>query len=142
MEPDATHPDELRADYLDASTSEHIIAQIQRVLDAEVAAQNRTSTPGNNQMREISSMASVMRDAIVSLRQKTLEATTTFKAEVNNSHVNIDKVRSLTGELKAANLEVEEMLGESGSNFTPTGSDTSKRPVDSNGVWVNPDAKK
>ena len=88
-------------------------------------------------MQEISDMATAMRASIASLKVKAKTATDAFQAEVNNSHTNIDKVTSMTQELKTANQEVEQMLGQSGSNFTPAGSVDTLGPPDINGVRVN-----
>jgi hypothetical protein len=94
-------------------------------------------------MKEISTIAQVMRDSLVTLKAKAKAATDAFQAEVGNSNANIDKVTSMTQELKTANKELEQMLGQSGSNFTPAGLEpTSNTPVDINGVWINPDAPK
>lgn len=126
---------------LDSATREHIMAQLQRELDAEVISQNKQARLQRDMdMREVSGMAQTLRDAIATLKSKTASATAAFQAEVNNSNVNIDKVTSLTSELKAANQEVEQMLGQSGSNFTPA---TSAEPIstlgppDINGVQIN-----
>lgn len=91
-------------------------------------------------MREISNIALVMRENIASLKAKAQAATDAFQAEVSNSLASIDKVHSMTQELKAANKEVEQMLGQSGSNFTPAGSGSTLGPPDINGVQVNKDA--
>jgi hypothetical protein len=136
MEQVPLRSDQHGPDNLSAATREHIISQVQRELDAEVATQNRASTGDDPNMREINSMATVLRDAIAALKQQTLDATASFQAEVNNSKANLSKVTSMTGELKAANQEVEQMLGQSGSNFTPSSESTST-PADINGVTVN-----
>lgn len=91
-------------------------------------------------MRELSNMASTMREAMAALKLKIANSTQSFQTELGHSQVNIDKVDAVTGELKAANQEVEQMLGQSGSNFTPASSaepTSTLGPPDSNGVQVN-----
>src|ERR1700692_4015915 len=90
-----------------------------------------------HQMQEISDMATAIRARIPTLKVKAKTTTDDFQAEVNNSHTNIDKVTSMTQELKTANQEVEQMLGQSGRNFTPAGSVDTLGPPDINGVRVN-----
>lgn len=136
---DAIPPVMLGADHLDAATREHIIAQVERELDAEVSTQN-ASLQGDNDMREISSLAQTMREAIASLKASAAAATQDFKSEVSNSNTNISKIKSLTKDLKDANKDVEQMLGESGSNFTPVGSESTLGKPDINGVQVNKNA--
>lgn len=140
MEPDALPSDTIRAGGLCAATREHVIAQVQRELDAEVSAQNRSATASSREftMRELSNMATTMREAVAALKQKVAASTAAFQAEVGHSTVNVGKVDAMTSELKAANKEVEQMLGQSGSNFTPDGSNLG--PADINGVQVNKDA--
>ncbi len=145
MEPAALHPDPAGARYISPALTEHILSQIQRELDAEVTAQNRqahsqasSATPGwTFNMRELSNMASTMREAMAALKQKIAASTQSFETEVGHSHINVDKVDAVTSELKAANKEVEQMLGESGSNFTPAGSEQGLGPPDINGVQIN-----
>ena len=134
MEQDEVSVGGIRVGDFSAATAEHIISQIQRELDAEVANQNRSER--NNHMRAVKSMAQTLRDAITGLKQATLDAQNEFQTEVSNGMVNVSKVKSMTQDLRDANKEVEQMLGQSGSNFTPDGSGITSKP-DSNGVIVN-----
>lgn len=121
----------------------YILNQIEMALRQEVSYQNTFASEGSEEiMREVRNVASTMREAIAALKQRAGLAVANFESEVNNAHSNLDNVDSVTHELKEANKEVESMLGESGSNFTPVGPDGTSRPVDENGVWVNPEHKK
>lgn len=124
-------------DKFDAATREHILSQIQRELDAEVLTQNsQEAFSGDYDMREIKGLAQTMREAVASLKAKAASSAAEFQAEVAHSNVNFDKIGSVTQELKDANKEIEQMLGESGSNFSQSTVDTLGK-ADSNGVRVN-----
>lgn len=72
-------------------------------------------------MREVHDLASGMREAIASIRKNAVDAKNGLASEIVRANVNADKVKSLTDDLKEANKEVESFLGESGSNFPPSG---------------------
>lgn len=96
-------------------------------------------------MREIQNLAQVMRDTISDLKKQATDAASGFQTEVGHTKDNIAKVQSLTQELQDANKEVEQVLGQSGSNFTPTPTTTSTGVKDGRtpppNVTLNPVAK-
>lgn len=95
-----------------------------------------------NEMREVRSLAASMRAAMDSLKQATMEAQESLLVEVERGNTNAQKVRSMTKELKEANLEVEAFLGETGSNFTPSEASSTQQPrADANGVTLNTESK-
>ena len=97
-------------------------------------------------MREVHDLAAGMKDAIAGIKKLAVDAKAGLSSEVSRAQSNASKVRALTADLKAANLEVEDFLGETGSNFPPSGGDSPTPPStgtpDINGVVLNPDAKK
>lgn len=119
-------------------------------LSAEVQLQNRlipsttASYVGNDEMRDIKNMAVSLKDLITKLKVDAANAQAGFLAEGNRAHENTQKVRSATADLKEANLMVEEMLGETGSNFPPLESSETSGVghADANGVTLNPEFKK
>lgn len=102
-------------------------------------------------MREVRNVAQVIRETVKTLRAQAAVGAQAFQDEVAKTKVNMEKLGSLTKELKAANLEVETALGESGSNFplevetTSSMQETSSKagnpmPIDQNGVRPNAEA--
>lgn len=90
-------------------------------------------------MREVHDLASGMKDAIAKIKQAASDAKSGLHAEIGRAQVNASKVVAMTTDLKAANLEVESFLGESGSNFPPDGPDSSTPTLglaDHNGVRI------
>lgn len=93
-------------------------------------------------MREVHNLASSLKASVEALKKATLGAQEGLLVEVERGNVNAQKVRSLTKELKDANLEVEALLGESNSNFTLSeGSATHMPRTDANGVTLNTESK-
>ena len=71
-------------------------------------------------MQEVRDLAAGMRGLMADLRKLNVDAKNKLTSEVSRAHVNAQKAMSLAGELSDANKEVEEFLGESGSNFPPS----------------------
>lgn len=71
-------------------------------------------------MQEVRDLAAGMRGLMAGLRKLNVDAKNKLTSEVERAHVNAQKAMSLAGELSDANKEVEEFLGESGSNFPPS----------------------
>lgn len=96
---------------------------------------------GVNDMREVKELAAGMRELMASLRKDNADAKQHFMSEVERAKVNAGKLKSVAEELSVANREVEEVLGETGSNFPPSsgGSDTQPPALkaDINGVTKN-----
>lgn len=95
-------------------------------------------------MREVKNLASGMREAIANIKKLSTDAKSGLDAEVSRALVNADKVRTFTNELRDANLEVEQFLGDTGSNFPPSDGNTPPHDgpkPDLNGVMVNSEAK-
>jgi hypothetical protein len=131
---------------LDPALQFLILNQLSWALDSEVNWQNHliySSIVREKDMREVHDLAAGMKEMIAGVKRAAAEAKNSLSAEINRAHVNADKVKSMTDDLKSANLEVEDFLGESGSNFPPSGnSDTPHAHADSNGVTLNPGARK
>lgn len=89
-------------------------------------------------MREVRDLAAGMRELIAGLRKDNAAAKSELHAEVARAKSNSQKVRSFARDLKEANLEVESMLGETGSNFPPLEESDTQAPngqaTDVNGV--------
>lgn len=94
------------------------------LLERELVRQTR-----GIEMREVRSVAEVMRDKIARLKAQTTTALGAFNDEVQRADENLKKVDALTSELKDANRDVEQMLRESGSNF-PTSDLPAQSPVE------------
>lgn len=98
------------------------------------------------QMREVKELAAGMKEVLASLRKDSADAKGQFMSEAERARINANKVRSLAVELSEANKEVEEFLGESGSNFPHTEASqafpTPLPKADINGVSVNTEAPK
>jgi hypothetical protein len=99
-------------------------------------------------MQEVKDLAAGMRGLMANLRKLNVDAKNRLTSEVSRAQVNAQKAMSLATELSDANKEVEDFLGESGSNFPPS-EDSVTLPVDGpvskpllNGVMLNPDAPK
>lgn len=113
-----------------------VLSQLERALDAEVYRINRSRSAyplwtEGNEMREIKSFADAIRQNAAQLRQNLAQATNQFTAEAQSTNANVEKLNSITGEMKAANKEVDALLADFGSNFP-------EAPVaDKNGVTVN-----
>lgn len=96
-------------------------------------------------MREVKNLAAGMKDAVASLRKLSADAKSNLDVEISRANVNAGKVNSLAKELKEANLEIEEFLGETGSNF-PSSEESDTQPpdaaghADKNGVTLNKEA--
>jgi hypothetical protein len=93
-------------------------------------------------MREVKDLAAGMKDLLAGLRKANVDAKGALMSEVTRAQGNAKKVQSVAADLREANKEVEEFLGETGSNFPP--SEDSKTPqqdghnkADINGVTVN-----
>ena len=96
-----------------------------------------------NEMREIKELAVGLKESLASLKSASAGAKASLVSEMDRAKVNAQKIQSLATELKEANTEVEDFLGESGSNFPS--SEVSSTPAtkpDANGVTVNPEAQK
>ncbi len=126
-----------------------ILVQINWELEYEIVKQNRLNCLVREvQMREVHDLAAGMKDAIAGIRKLAVDAKNGLNTEIGRAQSNADKVRALTADLKSANLEVESFLGESGSNFPPSGGDSSTPPstgaphADVNGVTLNPGVQK
>jgi hypothetical protein len=94
-------------------------------------------------MREVKNLALGMREAIANIKKLSADAKSGLDSEVSRALVNADKVRSFTRELSDANQEVEQFLGDTGSNFPPSDGSTPPQSgaisADINGVTVNKD---
>lgn len=92
-------------------------------------------------MREVRDLATGMREILTSLRKDNADAKSELELEVTRAKGNAEKVKSFTKDLKEANLEVEAMLGETGSNFPTSESSTLRQSghvtTDLNGVTRN-----
>lgn len=96
-------------------------------------------------MREVHDLAAGMKEAIAGIKKAAADAKSSLAVEISRAHVNAGKVQTMTSDLKSANLEVEEFLGESGSNFPPPGEELNTPPpltADINGVTINSNVKK
>jgi hypothetical protein len=121
-----------------------VLNNVKWELDAELFYQNNSIRDHN--MREVRDLAAGMKQAIAGLKQSAVDAKNNLNAEIAHAQVNAEKVNALTADLKAANLGVDSFLGETGSNFPPSGTVLSTPPsavgkADANGVTLNPDAK-
>jgi len=96
-------------------------------------------------MREVKELAAGMKDVLASLRKGSADAKAHFMSEAARAQVNASKVKSLALELSEANAEVEDFLGDSGSNFSSSEtSDTQPQTgtADINGVTINKESQK
>ena len=98
-------------------------------------------------MQEVKDLAAGMRGLMAGLRKLNVDAKNRLTSEVTRAQVNAQKAMSLATELSDANREVEDFLGESGSNFPPS-EDSDTPPAvtllkpDINGVSLHPDTLK
>jgi len=166
--PQSTDPQRLTTDLVsgnrltqDLSLQSLILSQLERQLDAGVSLLNQgysliLAESVEDNMQEVKDLAAGMRGLMANLRKLNVDAKNRLTSEVTRAEVNAQKAMSLASELSDANKEVEDFLGESGSNFPPSeASDTQpqvgeKRKIeepqirkgDINGVVLNPDAPK
>lgn len=91
-------------------------------------------------MIEIKSAATSITNMIASLKSQIEAAQTQFNTEGTRAVGNIEKMNSVTTELRDANTMMEQALGTTGSNFPPSGSGSTPPVTDSNGVTLNPNA--
>lgn len=121
-----------------------LLSGVNQSLQEFVVAENRKLWA--EQMREVKELAAGMKEVLAGLRKDSADAKGQFMSEAERAKINAAKVRSLAVELSEANKEVEEFLGESGSNFPPTeDSGTSPTPLpkpDINGVTISQEAGK
>jgi hypothetical protein len=129
-----------------------ILLQIGWELSAEVEYQNRlisskAAIVKESDMREVRDFGSGIKGMLQGLKADMAKASDAFQSEVQNAKVNTEKVVSLAADLKSANQEVEDFLGEAvNSNFPPAG-DGSATPAaslakaDINGVSKNSGSK-
>ena len=91
-------------------------------------------------MREVSGLATTIKDTVAKLKAAHVAATKRFNKEVSHSETNLAKVNSFTDELATANKEIEDALGDTGSNF-PSSEDMKLKhkseDTDINGVTPN-----
>lgn len=115
-----------------------LLSGVSQSLEDFVASENRKLWV--EQMREVKELAAGMKEVLAGLRKDSANAKGQFMAEAERAKINANKVRSLAVELSEANKEVEEFLGETGSNFPPTeASEASPTPLpkaDINGVTI------
>lgn len=109
----------------DPSLQSLVLCQLERHLDAGVSLLNQgyplipiESVEDN--MQEVKDLAAGMRELMADLRKVNVDAKDKLTSEVKRAHVNAEKAMSLATELSDANKEVEDFLGESGSNFPPS----------------------
>jgi len=125
-----------------------ILFQVGLELSAEVEHQNHSmssttvSSVNGDEMLEIKSAATSITNLINSLKAQVEAAQTEFNAEGFRAVGNVEKMKSVTAELRDANTMMEQALGSTGSNFQPSGSGSSGVVTDSNGVTLNPGATK
>lgn len=98
-----------------------------------------------NEMREIKELSVGLRESLAALKSASAGAKASLVSEMERAKVNAQKVQSLAVELKEANKEVEEFLGETGSNFSSSEDSSTPAPpsqprADMNGVTMNKDA--
>jgi hypothetical protein len=123
-----------------------ILTQVNWELESELRYQCHLSCSVRElEMREVHDLAAGMKDAIAGIKKLAVDAKAGLNSEVSRAQSNANKVLALTADLKAANLEVEAFLGDTNSNFPPTGTD-SNTPLstgthDINGVTLNPGQK-
>lgn len=121
-----------------------LLQQLQWQLDIHVQKQNRHDRSVSFlrfierevSMREISGLASAIRDTVSTMRRAHSDALERLSSEVMASKANLAKVNSFTDELQAANREMEASLGDTNSNF-PTSAPSQASSTDLNGVTLN-----
>lgn len=114
---------------------------VKRELNDEINRLIFFSLLGQMNMREVKNLASGMKDAIAKIKQLNTDAQSGLQSEMNRAAVNAEKVKAFTKELSDANKEVEDFLGDTGSNF-PTSDQNTQAPIghpvaDRNGVILN-----
>jgi membrane protein involved in colicin uptake len=109
---------------------------LSRDLEAWVCQENQLVW--ENEMREIKELAVGLKESLAALKSASAGAKASLLSEMNRAKVNAEKVQSLAVELKEANAEVEDFLGETGSNFPSSGDSSTPPPKpDINGVTIN-----
>jgi len=137
---------------LDLSLQSLILSQLERQLDVSVNLLNQgysliLAESVEDNMQEVKDLAAGMRGLMAGLRKLNVDAKNRLTSEVTRAQVNAQKAMSLATELSDANREVEDFLGESGSNFPPS-EDSDTPPAvtllkpDINGVSLHPDTLK
>src|SRR5229473_1975569 len=106
----------------DLSLQSHILSQLGRQLDADVSLLNQgysliLAESVEDNMQEVKDLAAGMRGLLANLRKLNVDAKNKLVSEVIRAEINAQKAMSLATELSDANKEVEDFLGESGSNF-------------------------
>lgn len=89
-------------------------------------------------MKEVKDLASVIQEAVASIKQTTVNVRDDFLTEIERARDNSAKIKSLTQGLKDANKDMESILVDQNSNFQP---DT-KLSTDKNGVTLNKEGVK
>ena len=123
-----------------------VLKQLERILETEVIYINRLIYLQEDQMKEVHDLATGMKELIASIKRDSANAKGALVTEAMRAKDNAAKVHSIAADLKEANKEVEEFLGETGSNFPPAGETLNtpavKPKTDINGVTLNPEATK
>jgi len=125
-----------------------ILFQVGLELSAEVEHQNHSmfsttvSSVNGDEMREVKNAANALTAFIAQIKDATVKAQNAFNSEGQRALVNAEKLTSAAADLKDANVQFEQALGETGSNFQPSGTGSSGTTTDSNGVTLNPGAIK
>ncbi len=102
-----------------------ILSQLERHMDVGVNLLNQgysliLAESVEDNMQEVKDLAAGMRGLMADLRKLNVDAKNKLTSEVTRAQVNAQKAMSLATELSDANKEVEDFLGESGSNFPPS----------------------
>jgi hypothetical protein len=114
-----------------------ILNDIEWRLEAEVNWQNQLLRSKESHMREVKQLTGNLRDMMANIKKSALQAQSEFQSEGQRALDNAEKVHAVATELKDANKELEQLLGETGSNFSPTegSSHTSEHLI--NGVTLH-----
>ena len=96
---------------------------------------NTVESAEDNEMREMKAITSSLKSLLAGLKQQADAAAQGAADEGKRALSNIDKVNSFTRDLKQSNVEIEQVLGDIGSNFPPSEEDLPK--TDANGVTLN-----
>lgn len=86
-------------------------------------------------MREVKDTANSIKGLLDKLKQSTLDAQAAFGEQVNRGIENAGKLKAAASDLRDANLTMEAVLGDTGSNFPPT--ETSAAPTPATSVNAN-----
>lgn len=71
-------------------------------------------------MREVKDAAASLKDIVLKLKQSTLDAQKAFHEQVDRGIENAGKLKAAASDMREANLMMEGVLGDTGSNFPPT----------------------